>query len=262
MSADDHSEPLLDVGETVRSSLGGEENPSAASAADDDADVNGIMSHDEESLHQHGSSLGGAIFNFTNTIVGAGAIGLGGAIAESGGAISIAAIVFFAVLTKLSLDLVIRLSVETEGAHASYEDLGKIGFGWLGYLVIMASKFLYSSGCLVAYVIVVKDNLGPAIRSLIYGNVECQSWFCSFLGKDFWMTWTVSTFVILPLCFLRDMTPLASLSLFSVLSMVSIVAIVVYLYFANPDNEMREPGQGVYTDWFQVRYGFLEWYAS
>ena len=57
-----------------------------------------------------GSSLGGAIFNFTNCIVGAGAIGLGGAIAMSGGLISIVLIVFFAIITKFSLDLVIELS--------------------------------------------------------------------------------------------------------------------------------------------------------
>jgi len=252
MSVEDLSEPLLNVEESIDRGI--EENSNTNEHA-----ANGF-SHNSD-VH-HGSSLGGAIFNFTNSIVGAGAIGLGGAIAESGGAISIAAIVFFGVLTKLSLDLIIRLSVETEGAHGSYEDLGKIGFGWIGYLIIMASKFLYSFGCLVAYVIVVKDNLGPAIRSLMYGSAECQSFFCSFLGKDFWMTWAASTLVILPLCLLRDMTPLARLSLFSVLSMVSIVAIVIYLYVANPNDEIREPGLGLYVDWLQVRFGFLEWYAS
>jgi hypothetical protein len=50
---------------------------------------------------RHGSSVAGATFNFTNAIVGAGAIGLGGAVAVSGGLISIFLILFFGLLTKL-----------------------------------------------------------------------------------------------------------------------------------------------------------------
>jgi amino acid permease len=211
----------------------------------------------------HGSSLGAAIFNFTNSIVGAGAIGLGGAIADSGGLISIVAIIFFAVLTKLSLDMLIRLSVEVEGAHGSYEQLGQVGFGSAGKLMVVGSKFLYSFGCLIAYTIVVKDNFGPAARSLIYGNnaPEGHSWLYHLLGDDFWMTWILSASVILPLCLLRDMTPLASLSVVSVVSMVAIVGIVIYLFAFNPNGEIRHPSGGVYEDWFEIRPAFLEWYV-
>jgi sodium-coupled neutral amino acid transporter 11 len=206
--------------------------------------------------------LGAAIFNFTNSIVGAGAIGLGGAIADSGGAISIVAIVFFAVLAKLSLDMLIRLSVEVEGAHGSYEQLGQVGFGSFGKLVVVGSKFLYSFGCLIAYIIVVKDNFGPAARSLIYGNApEGHSWLYHLLGDDFWMTWILSASVILPLCLLRDMTPLASLSVVSVVSMVGIVGIVIYLFAFNPNGEIRHPSGSVYEDWFEIRPAFLEWYV-
>jgi amino acid permease len=208
---------------------------------------------------EHGSSLSGAIFNFTNSIVGAGAIGLGGAIAESGGIISVVTIIFFAVLAKLSLDMLIRLSVEVEGAHGSYEDLGQVGFGWVGRLTVLGSKFLYSFGCLVAYVIVVKDNFGPAAKSLIFGNVsESDSWLYKLLGEDVWTTWILGLVVILPLCLLRDMTPLASLSVVSVVSMICIVGIVVYLYVANPNNEIRHASDGAYEDWFEVRPAFLE----
>lgn len=80
--------------------------------------------------------------NFTNTIVGAGCIGLGNAMARSGGLISIATILFFAILTKLSFDLVIVLSVETEGALGSYEQLGQIAYGIPGRIAVMISKFL------------------------------------------------------------------------------------------------------------------------
>lgn len=166
-------------------------------------------------------------------------------------------------LTKFSLDMIIRLSVEVEGANGSYEDLGQVGFGWFGRLMVLGSKFLYSLGCLVAYIIVVKDNFGPAARSLIYGNTipESHSWLYKLLGEDFWMTWILSAAVILPLCLLRDMTPLSSLSVVSIVSMMSIVGIVIYLYIFNPDGEIRHPSGTVYEDWFEVRPAFLEWYV-
>lgn len=49
-------------------------------------------------------------FNFTNSIIGTGIIGLGGAFAASGGGVSIILLVGFALLTKSSLDLVVDLS--------------------------------------------------------------------------------------------------------------------------------------------------------
>jgi amino acid permease len=164
---------------------------------------------------------------------------------------------------KLSLDMLIRLSVEVEGAHGSYEQLGQVGFGSFGKLMVVGSKFLYSFGCLVAYIIVIKDNFGPAARSLIYGNAPegPHSWLHSLLGDGFWMTWILSALVILPLCLLRDMTPLASLSVVSVVSMVGIVGIVIYLFAFNPHGEIRHPSGSVYENWFEIRPAFLEKYV-
>ena len=188
-----------------------------------------------------GSTIGGAIFNFTNSIIGAGAIGLGGAIAKSGGIISVVAILSFAILTKLSLDMVIDLSI-----GSSYEELGRNCYGIPGWSAVLISKMLYAFGCLVAYIVVVKDNFGSALGHLI-----------SVDFNDTVVTLALSTFVMLPLCLLRDMTPLSNLSMISVASMMVIVAIVLYLYFDNP-NDIREHGGSVYENWFQVRSGLLE----
>jgi hypothetical protein len=70
------------------------------------------------------------------------------------GIISVVSIIFFGVwLTKLSLDLVVSMSIQSNG---SYETLGKVAFGQklVGLLFSWASKFLYSFGCLVAYIVV------------------------------------------------------------------------------------------------------------
>lgn len=223
--------------------------------------------HEEPSIPSeetsHGSSISDAIFNFSNTIIGAGAIGLGGAFAQSGGLISVFCIVFFAVLTKLSLDLVIRLSLlvqESSPNHhqCSYEDLGRIAYGRLGQLVVLGSKFLYSFGCLIAYIIVVKDNFGPAIKSLIYGEGASDSFFFHLLGHDKVVTWAVSAAVILPLCLLREASALARFSIVSVVSMVFIVVIIVYLYVSDPQHEIRQHGGSFDEHWLQVRPGLVE----
>ncbi|CAB9498309.1 Putative sodium-coupled neutral amino acid transporter 11 [Seminavis robusta] len=213
----------------------------------------------------YGSSTGGAIFNFTNCIVGAGAIGLGGAFADSGGLISVFTILFFALLTKLSLDLVVIMSVEhsptPQQRSASYEELGYMAYGRMGRLAVLLSKFLYSFGCLVAYIIVVKDNFAPALRHFLYGdnNNSHHNWFHQFLsgeGAQDTVTWVLGICVILPLCLLRDMTPLSSLGAVSIASMCSIVLIVLYIYCAEPD--IRHEGEGTYQNWIQIRPGYVE----
>jgi solute carrier family 38 (sodium-coupled neutral amino acid transporter), member 2 len=213
---------------------------------------------------QHGSSVAGAIFNLTNSIVGAGAIGLGGAIAVSGGAISVTLILFFALLTKLSLDLVIRLSLEIEGARGSYEDLAHVGLGGSGRFVILVCKFLYCFGCLVAYIVVVKDNFASACRSLLYGHStttheqDHDDWLYKILQEDIWTTWILSACFIFPLCLLRDMAPLASLSIVSIVSMMAIIGIVIYIYFEEPG--VRQEGGTFYENWLEIRPGVLERY--
>lgn len=200
-----------------------------------------------------GSSVRAAIFNFTNAIVGAGAIGLGGAFAASGGLISIATLLTCALLTKVSLDLVLQLSLE-QGV-ASYEELGYRGFGNTGRYAVLSSKLLYSFGCLVAYVIVIKDNFAPAWLHLLYGDQPDTSFLPNFLRNSDAVTWVVSVTVILPLCLLRDMTPLAGVSLLSVVAMVLIVVIVIYLFVVNPNDEIREKGTTLYEDWIEIRWG-------
>lgn len=210
---------------------------------------------------ENGSSMAGAIFNFTNSIIGAGAIGLGGAMAVSGGGISVFLILFFGYLTKLSLDMVIRLSIETEGADGSYEALAQVSMGTRGRRVVLVCKLLYAFGCLVAYIVVIKDNLAPALRNLIYGphdHHDSDDIFYGLLLEASWFTWVVSLFFVLPLCMLRDMTPLASFSVISVISMFSIVGIVIYMYLFCPN--IGESGGSFFEKWVEVKPGVLERY--
>jgi amino acid permease len=245
----------------------GEGGSAPPASSDDENDSRCTSSSDTSAtwtvLHVPGSTVAGATFNFTNSVVGAGAIGLGGAIAVSGGAVSIACIIFFGILTKLSLDMLIELTVKTDGANSSYEDLGRVAYGTAGRLAVLISKTLYSFGCLVAYLIVIKDNAGPGLRNLLYrdnggAGLSSSSWFETLLEREDLLTFVLSAAVILPLCLNRDMTTLSNFSIVSVFAMVAIVGIVILLWAINPNGEVRHQGGSTYENWFEIRPGLLE----
>jgi sodium-coupled neutral amino acid transporter 11 len=217
------------------------------------------------SASSSGSSVASAIFNFTNAMIGAGCLGLGSAMAKSGGMLSILTLIVFAWLFKLSLDLLIALSLRH--GTSSFEGLAQLALGNMGRLGLMASKFLYSFGCLIAYVVVIKDNLGPAVSSLLFGNQgtdddtsSSKTFMKTVLQDDAFVTWAVGILVMLPLCLLRDMTPLAKFSVCSVFGMITIVGIVIYLYVSPTQSpSIRMPGQGtLYEHWFEIRPAYLE----
>lgn len=218
------------------------------------------------------STVSQAIFNFTNGIVGAGAIGLGGAFAQSGGLISILCLLCFGLLTKFSLDMLIELTLRTlpHGSDPSYEALGLAAFGPWGKSSVLWSKTFYSFGCLVAYIVVVRDNFGTALLHLLYPHQHPQHqtihhsessffpWLLSILlhNQDL-QTLLLSTFVILPLCLLRDMTALSRFSVVSVFAMVAIVLIVMALFILDP--AVRLPVTTTfYQRWIQIRPGLIE----
>jgi amino acid permease len=194
----------------------------------------------------HIASLCGTIFNFVNCIVGAGAIGLGGAMAASGGLISILAVVGVAILVKVSLDLVMELSIfhctsssaESASYPVSYEELGVAAYGSTGKFLVMICKFAYAFGCVLAYIVIIQDNFSPALCALFHlddtdhhrHSFFLWKWLLWILTHKIWCTWTVSTLAILPLCMLRDMSYLAGTSFISIIAMLTIVTIVIYLW--------------------------------
>eukprot|EP00934_Nitzschia_sp_Nitz4_P005083 Nitzschia sp. Nitz4//scaffold112_size70979//3509//4952//NITZ4_005890-RA/size70979-augustus-gene-0.90-mRNA-1//-1//CDS//3329533229//5073//frame0 len=186
--------------------------------------------HDDEAREIHGSNWIGASFNLTSSIVGAGCIGLGGAIAHSGGLVSIIAIAVFAVLSKYSFDLVVNLAEET----STYEGLGALTYGRTGELTVIISKGVYSFGSAVAYVVIVKDNLSSALSHFFYGHApvasSSPSMMQSLLGDPTFITIFCCTTVMLPLAMLRDLTPLEKFSTLKITAVLVIVVIVIYLY--------------------------------
>jgi sodium-coupled neutral amino acid transporter 11 len=196
-------------------------------------------------------------------MLGAGLIGLGGAIANSGGLISIVSICIFAILSKFSFDLIVSLAIESEGEHASsYESLGYAAYGRVGKLTVIISKGLYSFGTLVAYIVIIKDNFSFAILHLLYGDEDmlpAAGWLQSTLGNQNLVTIILCSTIMLPLCLLRDLTPLERFSALKIIAVMLIVVIVVYLFFTLSDENSDEAGFGEH--WMVVRGGMFERYV-
>jgi amino acid permease len=184
-----------------------------------------------------GSTIPGCVFNFCNGIIGAGCIGLGGAIASSGGLVSVICILLFAYLSKLSFDMLIELDEQS-----SYENLAFTAYGPWGSWAVLVSKFLYAYGCLVAYIKIVKDNFTSGLE----GMTGLHGW------KENIITLVVGATIMFPLCLLRDLTPLEKVSIVKILIVMCILVTVIALY---PSNHQENGSAG--QQWLEVRPGLF-----
>lgn len=227
------------------------------------------------------SSISATVFNFTNSIVGAGCIALGSAIAKSGGLVSIAAISFFALLNKYSFDLVISLSRDaaaatstdttsnacsgtnkqaiatTIAAASSYESLGHHAYGPNGRMVVSICKLVYSYGSLVAYIKIVKDNFSSAVVQLYYmSGVSPSSPMIVWVDhhQDI-ATILVGFVIIFPICLLRNMSGLEKCSVVKVAIIFSMLFTMIYLWATSDyvKNNIEIASLTTHEKWFEIR---------
>jgi sodium-coupled neutral amino acid transporter 11 len=193
------------------SSDGGESSSSLADA----------LSSDKAPSDHHkpgSSSIYKASFNFINSIVGAGIIGMPFAMGECGLVGGPILMMMVAVLVGRSVTMLIECGVK-EG-HLDYEDLAHHLLGKPGYYAALASMFLFAFGAQTAYLIIIGDT----IPTLTNGNRQVV------IGL-------VALFVVLPLCLLKDMTHLSYTSLAAILFDLIIIVIVIAV---SPDAAQRQ----------------------
>ena len=141
----------------------------------------------------------------------------------------------------------------------TYEELGRAAFGANGRMAVLLSKSLYSFGCLVAYVVVVRDNFGPALRRIVIGDSSPNNTFTgtdsvySWIYDDNFLAFWVSALFMLPLSCPRTMKPLAKFSFISILSIIFLVLAVIYLYFTCTNPEGGTDKSSFYENWIEIR---------
>ena len=259
--------------------------------------------HDEETTVL--SSVWGCAINLSNAIMGAGCIGYGGAMAHSGGFVTIALITFFALLSKWSFDLVLHLvllAAEQKSKRstsslkafsssdmnqssntrnkiveaADFEALAiDVGSGQIGLATVIASKGLYAMGCLVAYVVIVKDNLALGVRGMMDWIVSSSSFSIALEDQELHerdehqeliATLVVCTTIMLPLSLLRNVSLLQRFSSAKIFLYAGILGIIIYLFVTLPrtmpttttTTTTTSTALTFYEKWLKVKPGIFQ----
>ncbi|XP_067109940.1 putative sodium-coupled neutral amino acid transporter 11 [Osmerus mordax] len=103
------------------------------------------------------STMTSASFNFINSIIGSGIIGLPYALNQAGLPLGLLLLVMVAFITDFSIILLIK-GGNLSGTR-SYQSLVQSTFGFPGFLVLSALQFLYPFIAMVSYNIITGDTL-------------------------------------------------------------------------------------------------------
>lgn len=179
---------------------------SVPSSPNDDRTRSGASINASTNPHDaHGdSSLFGAGFNFVNSIVGAGIIGMPVAMKECGFFTGIFLILFVAYLVHQSTIMIIECGLVTK--KLNLEELCRHLFGVHGYNACALSMFLFAYGAMIAYMMIIGDTVPIALDYFMHAHAPSRAVVMLVSG----------CLVMLPLSLLRDMSSLSSTSLLSI----------------------------------------------
>eukprot|EP00516_Mucochytrium_quahogii_P009122 CAMPEP_0203775284 /NCGR_PEP_ID=MMETSP0099_2-20121227/5965_1 /ASSEMBLY_ACC=CAM_ASM_000209 /TAXON_ID=96639 /ORGANISM=" , Strain NY0313808BC1" /LENGTH=492 /DNA_ID=CAMNT_0050673883 /DNA_START=110 /DNA_END=1588 /DNA_ORIENTATION=+ len=200
-----------------------------------------LVVDDDHEVRPGNSGRLGASFNFINSIVGAGIIGLPFAVRECGFFMGLFMLLFVAVLTYSSVNLLIDSGIKVK--RRSYEGLAEFCFGKAGFIIVSVFMLVFAFGAMCSYMVIIGDTVPVVINRYTGGNISRQL-----------VIFLVGTFIILPLCLLRDMAMLSNTSSISVLADVVIVFLV--LIRAAPSKDAW-PGDAIEPEFAFVNSSFF-----
>ncbi|CAK9807859.1 Putative sodium-coupled neutral amino acid transporter 11 [Anthophora plagiata] len=153
------------------------------------------------------NSLPLASFNFINSIIGSGVIGIPYALHQAGFGLGIALLIIVAGLTDYSLILMVR-SGHICG-EMSYQGLMRASFGRPGFYILTTLQFIYPFIAMVSYNVVVGDTVTKVLIR-VTGMSE-TSIFAHRQVVIFFATLCIT----IPLCLYRNVARLAKISFLS-----------------------------------------------
>ncbi|XP_023679104.2 putative sodium-coupled neutral amino acid transporter 11 [Paramormyrops kingsleyae] len=165
------------------------------------------------------SSIPLACFNFINSIIGSGIIGLPYSMNQAGLPLGIALLVIVALISDYSIILLIK-GGNLSGAW-SYQSLVQNTFGFIGYLILSVLQFLYPFIAMISYNIITGDML-----TKVFQKVPGVGPDHLFAERHFVIFLTTILFA-LPLCLYRDVSKLGKVSLVSMIFTIMIMSVVV-----------------------------------
>lgn len=176
---------------------------------------------DDEGFSEfNGASFGGAVFNLSTTIVGAGIMSLPATMKVLGLVPGILMIVFMAFLTEASIEMLIRFS--RAGKTVSYGGLMGDAFGRTGKMFLQICVVVNNVGVMVVYLIIIGDVLSGTSDGIHHSGV-LEGWF----GEHWWN----GRLVVLLLTTLLVFSPLACFKRVDSLRYTSALSVALAVVF-------------------------------
>ncbi|XP_030340496.1 probable sodium-coupled neutral amino acid transporter 6 isoform X2 [Strigops habroptila] len=142
-------------------------------AADEDGESAPLLPPGSDS-QSHGSSFGFSVLNLMNAIIGSGILGLSYSMANTG--IVGFSILLLIVASLASYSVFLLLSMCTQTAVTSYEDLGLFAFGSPGKVLVAITIIIQNIGAMSSYLLIVKSELPGAVAGFLSED-ENGSWY-------------------------------------------------------------------------------------
>ncbi|KAF3431652.1 hypothetical protein FNV43_RR26383 [Rhamnella rubrinervis] len=168
-----------------------------------------------------GASFTGAVFNLSTTIIGAGIMALPATMKVLGLGLGVGLIVFVAIMTEASLEMLLRFS--KVGESVSYGGVMEDAFGRVGRLVFQICILVNNVGILIVYMIIIGDVLSGSSSNGVHHVGVLEGWF----GEHWWAGRAFVLFVITIAVF----APLACLKRIDSLRYSSTIAVALAVVF-------------------------------
>ncbi|KAL2227719.1 UNVERIFIED_CONTAM: Amino acid transporter AVT1C [Sesamum indicum] len=163
----------------------------------------------------HQSSYGQAVLNGVNVLCGVGILSTPYAVKE-GGWVGLSILLIFAALSFYT-GILLRYCLDSQPGLETYPDIGQAAFGTAGRVFISIILYVELYACCVEYIILETDNLSSLFPNahINIGEFDLNSHHLFAL---------MTTLVILPTVWLRDLSVLSYLSAGGVVASILVVA--------------------------------------
>ncbi|XP_035207773.1 putative sodium-coupled neutral amino acid transporter 11, partial [Stegodyphus dumicola] len=169
------------------------------------------------------SNLAETSFNYINSVIGSGIVGIPYALQQAGIGLGIILLLLIAVATDYSLCIMIKAG--TAAGVTTYQALIQSQFGKPGYYFLTAAQFLYPLIAMISYNIIIGDTITKVLMRMFHVSRN------SVLGNRHFIVLMSTLFITLPLSLYRTIVRLSIVSFLSLLFAVSIVSFVLIRAF-------------------------------
>lgn len=186
--------------------------------SDDSTDTKQLVLEDN-SATQETSNLLQTSFNYINSIIGSGVVGIAYALRQAGFGVGIILLITFAAITDYSLCILIKAGIAT--GTSTYQDLVQAAFGLPGFYVLTFMQFIYPFIAMISYNVIIGDTVTKVLVRIFSVPAD------SILGNRHFIVIMASLLVTLPLSLHRNISKLNKVSLTSLVIIIMILGFVI-----------------------------------